>query len=180
MTIVFMDVRGSSRLAQNMSPVEFSSAMQIFYNRAFPVVNDNDGFVTDVRGDGALVTFPPGFSGPDHAAKGIKAVREVLRVPMQTPDGSAISLGIGIHTGPVYIGTMTGREAGVEDVTVLGDNANLAAHLCSAAKPGEALVSEAARVAARLEDEGMETRHVLVKGREEPVRVSVLRAPAPP
>src|SRR5260370_41464707 len=42
MTIVFMDVRCSSRLAQNMSPVAFGSAMQICYNRPFPVVNHND------------------------------------------------------------------------------------------------------------------------------------------
>lgn len=175
MTLMFLDVRGSSVLAGKMQPMEFSRVMQNFYARTFPVINETDGFINDVRGDGLVVVYPPGFSGPQHALKAMRAVNELLRAPILAPDGSPIRFGIGLHTGVVYIGTMTGAEAGVEDVTVLGDAANLAAHLCSSSLPGEALVSDAAYAAAGMGIGRIETRAVEIKGRSEPLTVRVVK-----
>ena len=176
MTIVFIDVRGSTGLAQKMAPAEFSLAMQSFYNDTFPVFNAHDGFITDVRGDGALVTFPPGFSGADHASKAIDAVKAVLGLPILAPDGSTLGLGAGVHTGVAYIGTMTGKGTGVEDITVLGDAPNVASHLCTVARSGEALVSDAARAAASLDYASLERRDITVKDRTESVNAYVVTA----
>ena len=83
-----------------------------------------------------------------------------------------------MHTGVAYIGTMTGAETGVEDVTVLGDAANVAARLCAAAAPGEALVSDTACAAAGLGPEGLEHRDLELKGKSERVGAFVLKAGA--
>lgn len=147
-SIMFLDVRGSTGLAASMTPVAFSEAMHRFYAATFPLLNACDGFILDVRGDGLLVLFPPGFSGPDHAAKALRAARALTALRLTTPDGTPLPFSIGLHTGLAYVGTMTGAEAGVEDVTVLGDAANVAARLCSSAPPAQAWVSEATALAA--------------------------------
>lgn len=166
-SIMFLDVRGSTGIASRMSPAAFSEAMHRFYAATFPVLNACDGFILDVRGDGLLALFPPGFSGPDHAAKALRAARALTALRLTTPDGSPLPFSVGLHTGVAYVGTMTGAEAGVEDVTVLGDAANVAARLCSSAPPGQAWVSEATVLAAGGPPGLAAPIHVDIRGRQE-------------
>lgn len=173
-TILFLDVRGSSRLAETLSALAFSRAMQRFYAQTFPIINENDGFILDVRGDGLLALFPPGFSGRDHANKALTATERLLRLSAASAD-DALRFGIGVHTGIAYVGTMTGQAAGVEDVTVLGDAANVAARLCALAKPGEAWVSEATYAAAARDRERLECRAVEIKGRQTAIQARMCR-----
>lgn len=172
-TIMFVDVRGSTGLAESMTPMEFSRVMHNFYAQTFPVLNGTDGFILDVRGDGLLALYPPGFSGADHARKALRAVEELLRLEIPGPNSTRIRFGVGVHTGVAYIGTMTGAESGVEDVTVLGDAANVAARLCSASLPGEALVSEAACNAAGVDVAHHKERSLEMKGKSAPMNVRV-------
>lgn len=178
MTIMFLDVRGSSGLGERMTPWEFSRGMQRFYAETFGVLYDTDGFIVDVRGDGLLAVYPPGFSGRDHARKALRAVDRLIGRQIVAADGTELRFGTGVHTGVAYVGTMTGAEAGVEDVTVLGDAANVAARLCSAAAPGEALVSDAACAAAGLAPEGLERRELELKGKSGTCGAFVVKAGA--
>lgn len=175
-TVMFIDVRGSTALAAKMSPMEFSRMMHRFYAMTFPIIYGTDGFILDVRGDGLLALYPPGFSGKDHVRKALDAVEKLLRLHITGPDATPIHFGIGVHTGTGYIGTMTGAESGVEDVTVLGDVANVAARLCAAAQPGEAVVSHVAYQAAHSDVSRHERRNLTVKGKNEPIDVLVYKA----
>ena len=185
MTILFLDVSGSTRLGEELSNTDFAAAMRSFYRYTFPLINETDGFITEVRGDGVLAVYPPGFSGEDHARKALDAVRQLLGARIAAPNGSELVFSIGAHTGRVYIGTMTGTKdqlkegepsEGIEDVTVLGDAANVAAKLCDACKPGEALVSDALWTAAKQSGAAAADRvQVQVKGKKAPVSAHVLR-----
>ena len=53
-----------------------------------------------------------------------------------------IEVGIGINAGPMVMGAVGSKDR--MDYTVLGDNVNLGARLCSAAKPGEIIISKRA------------------------------------
>jgi adenylate cyclase len=170
-TIMFIDVCNSTALAESMGPIKFSRLMQRFYTATFPVLNQSDGFILDVRGDGLLAVYPPGFSGEDHAAKALAAARGLLGLDI----AEGVQLRIGVHTGIAYLGTMTGTEAGVEDVTVLGDAANVAARLCAIAAMGQALASQAALEAAGLPILDDALRHIEIKGRTETVPVAALQ-----
>ena len=78
-----------------------------------------------------------------------------------------------------FVGAV-GDAANVEDFTALGDAVNTTARLASVAGRGEALISVEAAAAANLAVEGLERRHLEVKGRTQPVDVVVLGALARP
>lgn len=172
LSLVFADVRGSTSLAERMSASEFSRLMHRFYAAATAALVATDGFIIDVVGDEVVGVYPPGFSGPRHAALAIDAARRLLA--LDSADWADLPFGVGVHTGIVHIGTVTGAEEGISDVRAIGDNVNVAARLSSQAGPGEALVSDAAWTAAGEPDAALEQRMLTLKGRTQPIAVRVL------
>ncbi len=83
-------------------------------------------------------------------------------------------MGIGIHTGPAFVGVVGGEESPA-DFTALGDNVNITARLASEAGSGEILISEASYSAANLNRQDLEHRQMELKGKSEPIGVRVLR-----
>lgn len=67
MSLLFVDVRGSTQLAERMNPTEFSRLMNRFYGAATDSLFRTDGFVDKFVGDQVIGLYPPGFSGPEHA-----------------------------------------------------------------------------------------------------------------
>jgi class 3 adenylate cyclase len=67
-----------------------------------------------------------------------------------------------VHTGTAFVGIVGSR--GSSDFTALGDPMNLAAHLASQAAIGEILVTDAALLAAGRPRDGLEHRHLSLKG----------------
>jgi class 3 adenylate cyclase len=72
------------------------------------------------------------------------------------------------------VGTVSGAEDSVTDITALGDNVNVAARLASMAAAGEALISEIAFAAGGAHLGELERRQLELKGRSEPVPARVL------
>lgn len=170
MSMLFVDVRGSTSLAEHMSPTQFSTLMNTFYELTTRVLFETDGFVIDLVGDEVVGLYPPGFSGPEHAKLAIRAAQLILQSHSSTP------IGVGVHTGLTYIGTMAGAENSIMDVRALGDTVNTAARLCAKADSGEAWLSEAVCAKAGLLLDSLEQRQVELKGKSEPVGVRVLRS----
>ena len=83
-------------------------------------------------------------------------------------------IGIGVHTGVAYVGTVQGIEGAVTDFTALGDNVNITARLASMAQSGEALISDAAYAAAGLDLGDLARRELELEGKAEHVNVRVL------
>jgi adenylate cyclase len=174
LTFLFADVRGSTRMGEQLSPTGFSDLLNSFYEVASRIVIDHEGLVDKFVGDEIVAMFLPAFTGPAHADAGVHAAREILEA---TGHGGAadpwLPIGAGVHTGIAFVGSV--GEGGVTDFTALGDAVNTAARLSSAAGPGEILVSRAAALAAGLPDQHFEERHLELRGRSGPVDVLVLR-----
>jgi adenylate cyclase len=149
--------------------------MNRFYTVASHVLIRSDAMVDRLLGDEAIGLFIPGFTGPDHPRKAIEAAQELVRlIGHQDARGPWLPVGIGVHTGPAYVG-IVGTEQSAMDFTALGDNVNIAARLASQAAPGEILISEAAYSAARMDFENLERRQMELKGKSERIGVHVLR-----
>lgn len=174
-SMLFADVRGSTTLAEEMSPSRFTDLMNKFFDVAMSALVRTDAWIDRMIGDEVVGLYIPGFAGPQHALRAVEAAQQLLRATGHADrDGPWLPIGVGVHTGPAYVG-MVGSEGGVSDVTAMGDAMNITARLTSLAGPGEALVSEATCTAAGLDVGDLEHRHLDLKGRAEPVDVCVLR-----
>lgn len=169
MSLLFADVRGSTGIAERISPVAFSRLINRFYQATTRVLYRKNGLVEKLIGDEVTGFFVPGIAGVDHARVAIEAAEEILRVTGHAGAGEPwIPVGVGVHTGIAFVGAVSGSD-NLPDITVLGDTVNAAARLATQAATGEILFSEAARAAAGLKHEGLEGRHLALKGRSEPM-----------
>ena len=174
LSILFADVRGSTSLAENMNATDFSRLINRFYNAATKVLYGHGGLVEKLIGDAVTGFFTQAFGGPNHAKAAVETAREIIEATgHHDPDGPWIPVGIGVHTGLAYVGTVN-SEGGAADIVVLGDTANTGARLASLAQTGEICISQAAAQAAGISRDGVSIKHEQVKGRAEPVEVWVL------
>jgi adenylate cyclase len=177
LTMLFVDVRGSTTLAENMNATEFSRLMNRFYEETINVLVRVDALVDKLVGDEVTALFIPGYAGKEHARRAVEAGQELLHVMgYGQPGGPWVPVGVGVHTGIAWVGSIAGANAASTDFTALGDNVNIAARLASKAGPGEVLVSEATFHAAQIETTGLEKRDLELKGKSEVVSVRVLHA----
>jgi two-component system sensor histidine kinase ChiS len=133
-----------------------------------PIVRANGGFVDKFIGDAIMAIFPRSSSDAMRAAIALQAA--VTQFNAARPNQPIpLAIGVGIHRGPVVLGTVGGPER--LEVTAIGDAVNVAARLESLTKPLGAgtLISEDA-----LGSERGSVRRVgavRVKGRQEPVEL---------
>jgi adenylate cyclase len=176
LTMLFVDVRGSTTLAERMNATEFGALMNRFYDATIKVLVHANAFIDKLVGDEVTALFIPGYVGPGHAQSAVEAGQALLRVTGHGERGGPwVPGGVGVHTGVAWVGSIVGAS-GSADFTALGDNVNIAARLASQAAAGEVLVTEATLAAAGLETGGLERRELELKGKSKPVNVRVFTA----
>ena len=175
-SVLFADVRGSTGIAERMPPQEFSRLMARFYGAAAEVIDEWDGIVDKFVGDAAVALFIPGFAGNDHAAQAIGAARALLEQTGNDGPEPWIPVGVGVHTGRSFVGSV--GEGDARDFTALGDAVNATARLTGLAGAGEILVSADAATAAGLETAGLERRTLELRGRDQSLDAWVASADA--
>lgn len=180
LAVVFVDVRNSVGLAERLGATAFSQVMSRFYAATSETLTDADGFVLDFIGDSVGAIFPPGFCGPDYARKAMRAAERIVhgRKP-RLPDGSELAMGVGVHSGPVFIGTVSGAGGENTGCAALGDNVNITSRLCGAALAGEALISESCWSSAGCQSHVVETRELELKGKTVPIVARAVSARTP-
>ena len=170
---LFADIRGSTGLAERLSPAEFRALIDRFYAVAAKAVFDNDGGVDKFVGDEIVALFFPLMSGDHHTKAAVAAAISILRATgHERADGPWVPVGVGVSTGPAWFGAVGDEQR--TDLTALGDNVNIAARLGSAATAGELLLTLEAAKAAGV-DPTLEHRSVELKGKSTPTEVVSLR-----
>jgi adenylate cyclase len=170
-SLLFADVRGSTSLAETMSPRDFNRAMGRFHDVGFEVLADHDAFVDKFVGDEIIGIFVPAMAGAGHAEQAIAAALELLRrTADRGPSGDGIPVGIGVGTGIAYVGSV--GEGPDTELTAMGDLVNTTARLASEAAAGEALITGSAVTSQALA--GLERRTLALKGKSVPTEVAVL------
>jgi adenylate cyclase len=133
MSILFVDMIGSTNLAVRRDPDEVVELLNAFFGVIVTVVEDNHGSVNRFDGDGALCTFGALEEDRMHATNALTAARELntaLRVLGAThPE---IRAGIGVSSGLAVAGNIGARQR--VEYTVIGDPVNEASRLTDLAK----------------------------------------------
>jgi adenylate cyclase len=174
LSLLFADIRGSTGLAETLGTAQFSALIARFYNAVTDELIKADGLIDRLIGDEVVALFVPALARPSHAQSALRAAEAILRVTGHDKSGGPwVPVGIGVHTGNAFVGAI--GTAGVTDITALGDDVNLTARLAGVAQAGEILITEAARAAAGLPTDGLEPRHLELKGRSAPVDVWLQR-----
>ncbi len=154
--------------------------MSNFYAKATDVLTEADGFVLEFIGDAVSAVFPPGFCGPHYARKAVQAAESLVHGDkFHFLDSTALEVGVGVNTGTVFIGTVSGTAGTHMGCAALGDNVNITSRLSEAAGPGEALISEICWSAAGCQSLGVKTRDLELKGKTKSTTVRVVSSQTP-
>jgi len=170
MSMLFVDVRGSTALSEQMNPMAFQKLINRFYVGVTDVIAKEHGLVEKLAGDAVAAFWGAGFAGKNYVARTIHAAQKIQKAMV----GQNIPVGIGVHTGVAYFGAM-GSEGGLVDISAIGDEVNTAARIASKAAAGEILISEAALTQAEIDGEELESRRLELKGISKPMAVRVMR-----
>ncbi|MCB9663241.1 MAG: AAA family ATPase [Alphaproteobacteria bacterium] len=172
-TVLFTDLRGFTRLFENIPPAEGFALLNHYLGRMTPLVEAHGGVVDKYVGDSIMALF---LGAADDAVRAVVAMGQALRELNEDgtlPRGVRLATGSGLHAGAVALGTV-GSEHRL-DVTALGDTVNSAARLeaLTSALGVGVLVSE--EVTWRLRDPELfhlrSLGPVRLYGREEPLGV---------
>jgi adenylate cyclase len=179
LTLLFADVRGSTRLGEQMKPAEFSQLIGRFFSVSSKVLLDSHAWVDRLVGDQVIGMYIPYFTGPKPERTAVDAAKALLQATGHgDQNGPWIEVGVGIHSGTAFIGTI-GSQDGATDITVLGDVPNVTARLSSSARTGEILVSE--DTFAKTEIPLVPEKRLLeLKGKSQPHPVYVIKLLAEP
>ena len=176
LSMLFADVRGSTSLGESMTPGGFTRLMNRFFDSSNKILIEGDAMVDKLVGDEVIGLYLP-VSGRDHARRSIEAGRKLLLATGHGgPDGPWLPVGVGVHTGVAYVGSVGSRDT-VSDFSAMGDAVNVTARLSSLAETGEVIISEAAHIASGLDLGSLETRELELKGRKAQMTVRILRVP---
>ncbi|WP_242907697.1 adenylate/guanylate cyclase domain-containing protein [Actinomadura terrae] len=178
--VLFVDLTGSTRLAETRSPDEVVGLLNRFFGVVVAVVARHGGWINKFEGDAALAIFGAPAELPDPAGAALGAARELaLRLREAVP---TLDAGIGVSAGPVVAGYI-GAEQRFE-YTVIGDPVNEAARLSDLAKvtPGRVLAAAPMLDLADAgeADEWALGKSVTLRGRRRPTRLVAPRPAAVP
>jgi adenylate cyclase len=181
--IMFVDMRGSSKLAEARLPYDTVFIINQFLNAVSRAVIAAGGEPNQILGDGLLALF--GLKTRPEAAcrqaiaacSAIAANVEGLNRALAQGRVDPIRFGIGIHAGLIIAGEI-GYERHAQ-FTVIGDAVNVAARLQDLTKPlgCEVLMSEDVYVQAGFDPDDLPSHEVETRGRDATVKArSAVRA----
>lgn len=110
MSVLCSDIRNFTALSEKMSPEDNFKFINAYLSRMEPAVLRNQGFIDKYLGDGIMAVFG------SHADRAVQSGVEMLRTlkeynqTRKNVDRQPISIGIGIDTGHLVLGTVGGRS----------------------------------------------------------------------
>jgi class 3 adenylate cyclase/tetratricopeptide (TPR) repeat protein len=183
-TVMFCDMEGFTQLSEKLGPEEAYTIMDQVYEILIHKVHGYEGTVNEFTGDGIMALFGAPIALEDAPQRAIRSAYAIHREMTKFSDKMKqekenippLKLRIGIHTGPVVVGTL-GNDLRVEFKAV-GDTVNLASRMEGLAVPGATFVTEETFKLTegifRFEALGKKE----VKGKEETVNVYRVIAPS--
>ena len=172
--VLFSDIRGFTSMSERMEPSKVVTLLNSFFDKMIDVVFKYNGTLDKIIGDELMVLYGAPLKKADDIINAVKTAKEMFttldefNVKMLEEGYPKLNIGIGINYGKVICGNIGSEQQ--MNYTVIGDTVNLASRLCSAAKPGEIIISDS--VYKNLDDTiGFSLNEKLsLKGKKQPVK----------
>jgi adenylate cyclase len=174
-TMLFSDIRGFTSMSESRAPQEIVRLLNEYFELMVDVLFQYEGTLDKFVGDEIVALFGAPVPMPKAELKAVecaldmmKALKEFNRLRLNEGQ-EEIKIGIGINTGTVVTGAIGSSRA--LQYTAIGDPVNTASRLCSIAKPGEIILSEATFEKVKHEVAAVPLDPVRVKGKADELRV---------
>ena len=174
-TILFTDIRGFTSMSENMEPEQVVMTLNEYFSEMIDIVFKHNGTLDKIIGDELMVVFGAPLAAEDDTERALNTavemqnkIKELNNIRKQRGEDPVL-VGAGINKGFVVSGNIGSRD--MMDYTVIGDTVNLGSRLCSAAGPGEIIVSK--EVIKDQEDNFLfkELEPILVKGKKNKINI---------
>ncbi|MDF1656537.1 MAG: adenylate/guanylate cyclase domain-containing protein [Verrucomicrobiales bacterium] len=141
-SVLFCDIRGFTRQTEKMHPSAVISMLNDHMTAMTDLVRKHKGVVDKFVGDEIMAVFGGLKSYGNDAANAAACALEMIeqRRRMNQSLETRVEIGIGVATGEVVAGCMGSVDR--LNYTVLGSRVNLAARLCSSARPMEVITDD--------------------------------------
>ena len=184
-TVLFADVSGFTAMSETMDPEEVHDIMNALWARLDSAITAHGGTIDKHMGDAVMGLFGAPTAREDDPER---AVLAALAMQKEVADFNAsddwedyggwnartppprISVRVGVHTGPVSLGTVgtTG------EYTAMGDTVNLARRLQEAAPVGKVIISHDTYRHVQGVFNVQPLKPVSVKGKSDPIPIYVV------
>ncbi len=174
-TVFNSDIRGFTAMSETMTPESLVEMLNEYFERMVETLFKYGGTLDKFMGDGIMALWGAPVITPHDTVASVQCALEmghtlgVLNRERLQRDQPALSVGIGIHTGPVVAGYIGSSKA--LSYTVIGAVANTSARLCSVARGGQIVVSQDTQELLEGRFETEELPPAKVKGIEKPLRI---------
>ncbi|OYT92397.1 MAG: hypothetical protein CFE43_09030 [Burkholderiales bacterium PBB3] len=170
--LYFADVRSFTSYAEENSPMQVVGLLNTLIDIQVQAIHKFGGDVDKIIGDAVLAVFV----GVSRSQRAIACAQEVLQSCSARPDIERY-LGIGIHEGPVIVGSIGSPDR--LDYTVIGDSVNVAARFSEIAKKGEIIADISTLASAGFSDKFSSPERVTLKGRASALQIKRWRGYLP-
>jgi adenylate cyclase len=185
LTVLFSDIRGFTRIAEQLDPQALTGLINRFLTRLTAVIHESGGTIDKYMGDCIMAFWNAPLDIANHGRKAIEAAL-AMRAALDGLNGElkveaardgrqpiVLGAGIGLNSGPACVGNM-GSEQHM-GYSAIGDTVNIASRLEGLSRAygvdivlGEDTAREAPDLAL------LELDQVRVKGRDTPLRIFTL------
>ncbi|MBF0237143.1 MAG: response regulator [SAR324 cluster bacterium] len=180
LAVLFADIRAFTHLAEGLTPQELLNFLNEYFEQINEPIHAHQGFIDKFIGDALMALFDvPEGSNTNSALNAVRSAMEMhlmlheFNKHRRTSTNTPIQIGVGIHYGPVVIGTVGCKDR--MDSTVVGDTVNIAARLEGLCKMYQAPIVVSAEVVKQLSEQDdfvfRQLDWVRVKGKYAPTSV---------
>ncbi len=145
-TTLFCDIRGSSKLAEQLAPHDLVELLNEHFTAMTEIVFKYEGTLDKYIGDEIMALFGAPIRTGDEEFRGVCAAMEMMRRNaelnlLRGQEGRPqLQIGVGIDAGEVIAGYIGSPKR--MDFTVVGDRVNTAKRFCDMAGPGRVVVGQ--------------------------------------
>ncbi|MFZ0931617.1 MAG: adenylate/guanylate cyclase domain-containing protein [Syntrophobacteraceae bacterium] len=176
-TTLFADIRGFTSMCEKMEASEVLILLNEFFEMMVEIAFSYEGTVDKFVGDMIMVVWGAPVAHSDDPRRAVQAALDMQAAldRYNAARKQPIRIGIGINTDRLVAGYIGSTRT--MSYSVIGDAVNIASRLCSAAGPGQVLISENTYQKVRKHFDAVELDPVKAKGKSTLLKVFGVRGP---
>ena len=179
-TVLMSDLRGFATMSERLAPEIVSEMMNEYFTAMVDVILAHRGLVQDFIGDAIMAVYGAPLDDPEHCwhaahtAVAMHAALEGLNRRWEAEGRGPLAMGIAVHTGEAFAGTLGAPRK--KKYAVLGDTVNTTSRMEGLTRDLGTGILISGAVLAVLKDRVVvrDRGSVTVKGRRQPIEIHEL------